>query len=106
MDKSRVRAWALIGVLALVCMVGAAPASAQQSGSGTLTGTVIDSTGGAMPGVLATATAAATGAVRTNVSDAAGLFRIAGLPPGEYTLKVELSGFKAVSVTAIQLLDD
>jgi outer membrane receptor protein involved in Fe transport len=103
MEKLRVRAWALPCAVVLAWLSGA-PAFAQQAGSGTLTGTVVDSTGAALPGVTASATELATGLVRTNVSSQVGVFRIAALPPGSYTLKVELSGFKAVTVKDITLL--
>ena len=103
MAMVRVRAWALLGALMLFAATGV-PTSAQQSATGTLTGIVVDATGGVMPGVTASATELATGVARTSVTNEAGLFRIPALPPGAYTLKVELSGFKAVTVQGIQLL--
>jgi hypothetical protein len=62
------RVWAVPFVVAMVCLVGASPALAQGT-TGTLTGTVVDSSGSAVPGATVTATEAATTAVRTVVSN-------------------------------------
>src|SRR5439155_22910297 len=45
-----------------------------------------------------TLTAVATGLVRTNPTNATGVFRFAALPPGSYSVKVEMPGFKPVMV--------
>ena len=60
----------------------------------TVNGTVQDVGGGAMPGVTVSVTNAATGLTRTNVTAAEGRFVVAGLPPGDYELRAEISGFK------------
>jgi hypothetical protein len=93
--------WALPFVVASICLASTITASAQ--GTGTLTGTVVDGTGSAVPGATVTATEGETAAVRTVVSNESGLFRVAALNPGRYTLKVELAGFKPVTVEAISL---
>src|SRR5206468_10430222 len=84
-----------------ICLAGATSARAQ--GTGTLTGTVVDSSGSAVPGATVTATEAETAAVRTVVSNENGLFRIAALNPGQYTVKVELTSFKPVTIASIAL---
>ena len=55
----------------------------------------MDSTGAALPGATVNATEANTGSVRSGVSDERGLFRIAALNPGRYTLSVELASFRS-----------
>jgi hypothetical protein len=85
-----------------VILAGAADARAQQSGTGTLTGTVVDNVG-VVPGATITVTQPASGTVRTMPTSEEGLFRLAALPPGRYTLRVEMSGFKPVTMTEIQL---
>jgi Carboxypeptidase regulatory-like domain len=65
-----------------------------QAGTGSLTGTVKDSQGAVLPGATITITNTATGATRTTVSNESGAYHLPGLPPGNYTLKVELSGFR------------
>jgi len=64
---------------------------------GTITGEVKDSTGAVLPGVTVTAVNKATNATRTTLSNAVGLFDFPALPPGTYTVKSELEGFKIAS---------
>jgi outer membrane receptor protein involved in Fe transport len=72
-------------------------AFAQGGGSGTVTGTVVDNVG-VVPGATVTLTEAATGQVRTMPTTEVGAFRFAALPPGRYSVKVEMQGFKPVDV--------
>ena len=60
----------------------------------TLYGIVQDSSGGILPGVTVTVTHQGTTLTRDTVSDARGEFALPALPPGPYTIKIELSGFK------------
>src|SRR5262245_32158855 len=94
--------WVRVFVVVLFCMAGARTATAQ--GTGTLTGTVVDDTGASLPGATVTATDATTATVRSVVSNDAGIFRIAALNPGRYIVKVELAGFKPVTIADINLL--
>ena len=50
-----------------------------------------------------TATELATGATRTAASNAEGVFRLAGLPAGRYTVDVTLDGFQPLKVTDVPL---
>ncbi len=61
---------------------------------GAISGYVTDPSGGAVPGANVTVTEARTGIVTKGVTDAAGLYNITHLNPGEYTVTVEASGFK------------
>ena len=83
-------------VAALVMLATAAMAPgaafAQQTES-RIIGTLVDSSGGALPGVTVTVSSRATGAMRTAVSDADGAYVITNLSRGEYTVAAELSGF-------------
>ena len=72
--------------------------------TGTITGTVVDGTGAALPGATVNVTEAATGSVRTGVTDGAGVFRFAALNPGRYSLAVELASFRTLNVADINLL--
>ena len=63
--------------------------------SSTLTGTVYDSSGAAVPDCTVTATNLATAAVRTTQSDASGYYTIPSLEPSQYTLKATAKGFQA-----------
>ncbi|PYR23355.1 MAG: hypothetical protein DMF98_18605, partial [Acidobacteria bacterium] len=102
-DVRRTRTCAVVVVV--ICLASAVSAFAQAGGgTGTLTGTVVDSTGAALPGATVSATAANTGSVRTVVSSEAGLFRFAALNPGRYAVRVELSGFRPLTVADVDLL--
>jgi Carboxypeptidase regulatory-like domain/TonB dependent receptor len=76
---------------AVLVLTGALSAAAQTGG--TLQGTVVDDQGLVLPGANVTLTDLETGLSRTDVSDAQGHYRAAALPPGVYSIKVELSGF-------------
>jgi hypothetical protein len=56
-----------------------------------------------MPGVTITATSDALITPRTAVTDARGYYRLANLPPGDYTLTGELTGFSVYKQEGIRL---
>ncbi len=65
-----------------------------QTERGTVRGTVIDTTGASIGDVTVTATNQATGLVSETVSTAAGIYQVPQIPPGNYTVEAEFSGFK------------
>ena len=69
-------------------------AAAQAVGGAQLSGTVRDSSGGAIPGAEVTVTKVDTGQTRTVFTEAAGSYSFPNLPVGPYQLKVVLEGFK------------
>jgi outer membrane receptor protein involved in Fe transport len=79
-------------LFALVVSFISAPASAQVV-TGSIEGTVVDASGGVLPGATVTVSSRATGLTRSAVSDSAGLFRVPLLPVGTYDVTAELSGF-------------
>ena len=90
-------------VLALCLMLAAGASAWAQVGNGTLTGTVVDAQGGALPGATVTVTEQATNAVRTATSDRDGVFRVPALPPGRYNLDVTMSGFASLKIADVSL---
>src|SRR5688572_24144997 len=100
--RSGSRFWALSCVIAFICLSSAVSVFAQ-GGNGTLTGTVVDETGAALPGPTVNATEVGTGTVRTAVSSETGVFRMAALNQGRYTLTVELASFRTLNVADINL---
>src|SRR5213593_1089231 len=83
----------LVRLLAsLTITLAAVPVLAQQT-TGTITGRVIDPQGMAVPGATITAMNAATGLVRTDVSDSEGLYHLNAMPVGGYDVVAELAGF-------------
>jgi hypothetical protein len=71
---------------------------AQTAGQGTISGSVTDSTGAVVPGVKVVATNTATNVATERISSSAGLFTIAPLPPGTYSVSVEASGFRTLKL--------
>jgi len=67
-----------------------------QTTTGTINGRLSDNSGAVIPGVTATLTSPAIQGSRNAVSDEAGTYRFILLPPGTYTVKYELPGFKTV----------
>ncbi|MEZ5290683.1 MAG: TonB-dependent receptor [Vicinamibacterales bacterium] len=77
-------------------LLGAAPGSAQVQ-TGSITGTVADTSGAVLPGVTVTLTGERLiGGATTRVTDAGGAYRFDRLAPGAYNVKFELQGFKTV----------
>jgi hypothetical protein len=68
-------------------------ASAQSTAEGAVRGHVRDEQGAALPGVPVVATSPSVGGTREAVSDSEGFYRLTNLPPGEYTLTAQLTGF-------------
>jgi outer membrane receptor protein involved in Fe transport len=72
-----------------------------QSSNGSVSGTVTDDSGAALPGVTVTATNIGTNIARTDVSNSTGNYHIGLLPPGTYHLSAELSGFQTFKVDKV-----
>jgi len=84
-------------VLALLLLGVVAPCSAQTNTSGSVRGTVKDSKGGALPGVAVTAFSDVLVAGKlTTYTDERGVFRFPSLPPGNYAIEADLTGFGKV----------
>ena len=87
-------------LMAALLAATAAGAAAQGRQTGTIRGTVLDAQGLVLPGVTVTVRSGALQGVRTTVTDINGNYRILALPPGEYRVVFELSGFADVVETA------
>ena len=89
---------------ALVLCGFASLLSAQGVQTGTIRGVVHDSQGLPIPGATVTVTSPALQGPRVVVTDASGGYVLPNLPPGAYTVRVELSGFGTVErATAVPL---
>ena len=75
-----------------------------QSDRGTITGTVVDSSGSVMPRAKVLLTDVATDTRRETVTTATGNYTIAALPVGVYTLSVEQTGFSRYEQSNINVL--
>ena len=92
LDRGR-RPGSSVWIVVLAVWLAAATVAAAQIASGSLVGDVVDEAGAAVAGATVTATATATGVSRTTSTNADGRYVVAGLPPGGYAIRVELTGF-------------
>ncbi len=88
----------LFCMLAVVCLGGVAAA---QTPTGTVQGSVTDSTGAVVPGAAVTVNKAATNETRTATTDSQGRFTIPFVNPGVYSITVEAKGFKTAKLQEI-----
>src|SRR5215471_980026 len=75
-----------------------------QTDRGTITGTVSDQTGAVIPGATITAVNAETATKYETVSTETGNFTLLQIPPGAYSVSVELAGFKKYVRQGINVL--
>src|SRR5438093_1854226 len=88
--------------VALLAWLSPRPAAAQAV-SGTIFGTVYDSSGAALPGATVTLANTATGLTRSVVSDPKGEYTAPSLPTGTYSVTAEMSGFKKTSMSNVHV---
>jgi Carboxypeptidase regulatory-like domain len=84
-------------------LLGAASTAFAQFDRGMITGTIKDAQGGIVPGATVTITSAQTQQSNSTVTDATGYYTFPNLAPGRYELVVELSGFKKINRSNVQL---
>ena len=89
----------------LIVLAGVFPATVHaQANTASVTGTVLDTTGGVLPGVQVTCRNVRTGVAREAVTNEVGIFRFAELPVGAYELTSTLMGFQTYKQTEITLI--
>jgi hypothetical protein len=93
--------WVLLVVFFLTT---ASSLLAQTSSTGALTGRITDPSGAVVPNATVTATSLDTAQARTATTGADGSYTFSLLPPGNYKLKIEVAGFKAVEVSSVSVL--
>jgi len=96
-------AWPLVLSRVGICLalMVAAPVALAQTSTGTVTGTVLDSSRAAIPGAQVTLTSRDTNISRQSQSSAVGIYYFGNIPPGPYQLVVEARGFKKWSGTLV-----
>ncbi len=82
---------AVLFLLALTCFTYA------QFSTSSIIGTITDPSGAVIPGAKVTITNQETGVIYTTESTSRGTFAVAAIPPGKYSVTVEVSGFKIVT---------
>src|SRR5205823_11730177 len=90
-------------VLAAVLAAIGTPAYAQGSFFTSLSGTVVDSSGGVLPGADVKIKNNGTGEEYNAVTSADGSFTIPSLPGGAYSVTVSLMGFRSVVLSSVTL---
>ena len=76
---------------------------AQSAGTAGLTGTVTDPSGAVVPGVTVTLTSTDTNQARTTTTSQEGVYKFSLIPPGNYKVKFEASGFKLAEIASVPL---
>ena len=84
------------GLALLLLGVAAVPVWAQRT-AGTISGTVMDTTGAVLPGVSVTAVCTETNLTRTVITDTQGGYTIPDVPGCLYRVTAELAGFKTIA---------
>jgi hypothetical protein len=83
-------------VCTIVALLATVLGAAAQDFRGGITGRITDASGGRLPGVTVTATNVATNVASSTTTNGEGDYAILFLNPGTYSLTAELSGFKKV----------
>src|ERR1700733_1914656 len=89
----------LAAALAALFSVGAW----SQTQLATVSGAITDPSGAVVPGVSVTIVSQGTGLKRSALTDTAGEYRFAGLPTGNYSLRIEKTGFQSQIREGVEL---
>jgi Carboxypeptidase regulatory-like domain len=96
--RSRRRAAIVRTALVLAWLPLLAQPAAGQEFRGSITGTIVDTSGGVLPGVTVTVANVETGVSQHVVTNDRGLYEVRYLNAGTYSVTAELPGFKKASV--------
>ncbi len=88
---------------AILVMLAASVTGFGQSTTGTVAGSVSDTTGALIPGATVTLTEVATHDRRTTTTGSGGDYLFPSVPPGDYVLEAVANGFKAQRRTGLKL---
>ncbi len=88
------RSWRLPSLLPAAILLTVSVCWAQLANTGTLSGTITDSTGASIPGASVLIANAETGVQTSTVTNADGSFMMPGLQVGTYTVTVSKGGFQ------------
>src|SRR5579883_2904111 len=95
------RDWKHLFVLSIFALCALLTAYAQENAD--ITGTITDQSGAAVAGVTVTITDTATGATRSTVTSATGLYDFSGLNHGTYDLSINAPGFQSYKKSGLVL---
>ena len=97
--RNNLRPYTLSAILAAFMAVS----SWSQTQLATVSGTITDTSGAVVPGVSVTIVSQGTGLKRRVLTDTAGEYRFAGLPTGNYSLRIEKPGFQSQVREGVEL---
>jgi hypothetical protein len=93
-----------VAALVVLFLAWAVGASSAQGTTGGVGGTLVDSSGGVLPGVVVTLSGPNLQGVRTVTSDSEGFYHFRAVPPGAgYKVTADLSGFRPATRENIQV---
>ncbi len=90
-------------LLLLIVMSPTLALAGAQAVTGTILGRITDGSGAIVPGVTVTLTNTGTKLTRVVVTDSNGEYTAPSLPTGQYAVAAEISGFKSVAMSNIDL---
>jgi hypothetical protein len=93
----------LLVFLVVLCFSATLVLSQSQATSGQINGRVTDSSGAVLPGASVKISSAETGFTRAVLTNDEGLYVAPLLPPGNYELSAELTGFQTARATGIRV---
>ena len=86
---------------ATLLLIPATGAYAQTTGR--IVGQVLDAQGASLPGATVTVSSPNLQGTQTQVTDSQGNFRFPSVPPGRYTVKVDLASFKTLEQKDVEV---
>src|SRR5579871_428009 len=93
----------ITATLFAIALLAIAPHAFSQTVTATLSGTVSDSSGSAVPSAAITLTNELSGDIRKTTTSSAGYYSIPAIPAGTYTLITEVGGFQKSEIKGIAL---
>jgi len=96
------RSVAQFGLLSMAVLICSINSTAQQT-LGSVNGTVVDSSGAAVPNATVTVSNAAINFSASTVTQGTGFYQIFNLPVGTYAVKVGHTGFQTTEIKGIQV---
>jgi hypothetical protein len=94
-----VRTFRSVGIsLAALLLLFAGFASAQTATTGVISGSVLDSTGAAVPGATVELAGKATNLSLKQTTNQSGQYTMPNIPPGEYELRATAQGFRTTTI--------
>ena len=99
--SSPVQKWLAVTWLAFAFILFPGPRANAQSVYGSLTGSVTDSSGGALVGARVVVKGVATGVQQTTVTNSSGIYRFTNLLPAEYSATVSATGFETQTTPVV-----